>query len=172
MLGVDIDGSLTRRVWSVAWVGQEGAKHAWVGMGEEGITLEMWLNRLGLGHVYRSLVWKGGGKLNPALTVDRLKRMSDEELRSLGVASSGDRKLIRAMAEGEANVASQFKLLNYYVGPGDPRAMWQCVQDGRGVLYNLFIRAYPGNASRVERLVDAVSRSGFPLSHLQARERD
>jgi hypothetical protein len=132
----------------------------------------MWLNRLGLGHVYRSLVWKGGGKLNPALTVDRLRRMSEEELRSLGVTSSTDRKLMRAMAEGEANVASQFKLLNYYVGPGDPRALWQCVQDSRGVLYNLFIKAYPGNASRVERLVDIVSRSGFPLSHLQVRGRE
>lgn len=141
---------------------REASKAAWVGVGEEGITLEMWLTRLGLRHVWLVLAPRG-----PSLTLDKLRRLGDEELKSLGVAAPADRRVVSQMLQHDPGVLEGFRLLNYYVGTSDPRTLRQCIEDSRAQLYGLLLKAYPGNTTRVERIADGIALSRFPVSHAQ-----
>jgi len=146
---------------------REGAKKAWVGFGEEGMTIEMWLGRLGLSYLVQP---RAGGKDKlMALTLDRLHRMNDQDLQTLGVTEERARRVMLQLLAKEPQAIEEFQFTNYYTGPSDARTLQECIAQSKDRLIDLLLKQFPGNNKRVEKMAEAITKSAFPITNAQLK---
>lgn len=119
----------------------EGQKKAFIGWEEEGLTVELWLNRLGLHHVYAPLMKTIGKDRVATFNLERLKQLDEKGLECLGVTAEGDRRIILQMKDtNDKQARIAFRFINYYATPSDPRTLKQCISDGRATIFDLLIK--------------------------------
>ena len=98
---------------------------------------------------------------------DFLRKSSDEEwLRQSGIKEKKDREMIKQMRLCTTEI-HKYNFLNYYLDENDPRSIQNCIEDSHDLLYNLVMKKFKNNPSRVKQMVDDMTKSRFPITTYQ-----
>jgi len=102
----------------------------------------------------------------PQLTLDVFLRKcrSDDWLKLLGFKQVSAIHLIQAMQAHSIEAAKNFSFLNYYENEHDLRSIKMCVKDKYENLYNIVSKKYKNNPNRVEKIVDELQKSNYPIT--------
>jgi hypothetical protein len=159
---------------------KEAAALAWIGYGQEGLTLDLWLNRMGAHHLVepiRKHVVRQAARQNKAPpsdgeTLHQLRRVKGvDDLADFGIERPPDRRLVfRYKNSNDEATREAQRFLNYYSGVDDPRSMRECVSTSRATLHRLLNTKFKANPKRVNTMADALILSHFPLCASQMRE--
>jgi hypothetical protein len=160
-----------------ASVGEAAAK-AWVGYEEEGLTLDLWLNRMGLSGLVDKVTkaaQRRAQRLNKpapsdATILEAIRKATSEELKEdFDVARAQDRRLLESLRADTADAAKQLAFINAFSGVGDPRTMRECITSSRTALHAMLSGSFKANPTRVEKMVDALVLSRYPLTRAQTK---
>ena len=163
----------------VAHTVKAASEIAWVGHGQEGVTLELWLNRMGL-HKLKDSITKAAHKRairlhkpNPdgGAILELLRHASMDELeKEYAIERAVDQRLLMSLRYHEAPAAiEELEFINGYSGPHDTRTMRECIEASRPKLHDRLSAAYKGNPTRVEKMVEELVSSHFPVTQAQLR---
>jgi len=106
----------------------------------------------------------GGGVHALTLEIFLKKCKSDNWLKLIGFKNPSDRHLIHGMANNSIETANGFKFLNYYDNESDKRSIKMCIKDNRETLYKIVLKKYKNNPNRVEKIVEELQKSSYPIT--------
>jgi hypothetical protein len=90
-----------------------------------------------------------------------------EELeKEYAVHRVADRRLLLSLRD---DASGELAFVNGYEGPSDPRTMQQCIEDSKPVLHGLLSAAFKGNPTRVDKMVEELAASHFPITQAQLK---
>ena len=169
---------------------------SWIGYGVyEGMSLQIWLGRLGLGEYYKSMLNKKYCNIqgqfannNTQMTLSSnvelshfpmescnslpsfLEQATDEAwLASVGIKDEYDQHLILTAKKSceTRTLFPNFDFINYFKDANDPRLVYQCIAQSRAKLFRKFEQKYPNETKLNELLAESLSKSQYPITHLQ-----
>jgi len=153
------------------------SQNAWIGYEEEGLTLDLWLNRMGLSKlvdwVMKAATRNAQKKNKPLPTqhdvMNGLKKASVEQLKDIyEIESSIDRRQLMAMRDNTLeNVKKELKFINGFSSVQDERTIRECIVQSRDILVTLLTNTFKSNPTRVEKMADELCKSKYPITHAQ-----
>ena len=157
---------------------REASNTAWVGYGEEGLTLDLWLNRMGLAHLVATVIKAANRRSqrsnkpsqSPQQILEALRMASSEDLKELfDVEKAIERRSIVALRDGTSTAAEALAFVNSFEGTGDQRTRRECIAQSRETIHKYLTEAFKGNPTRVDKMADALVLSSFPLTRAQLK---
>eukprot|EP00605_Chrysophyceae_sp_TOSAG23-4_P001261 GSChrysophyteH1.ASY1.ANO1.1372.1 assembled CDS len=148
-------------------------KFAWVGYGQEGVTVMMTLRRMGFYLVADCIKEKFKFKEDQlkAITLEGLATTPPDMYERLGVVGMDKIKSMKGFQTWYAKTPpilreKNTQLLNYYVDVDDKRTLREVIDSGEPLISEKFIKLFPQGAVRTQKVVrDAVKKSVFPHTH-------